>query len=69
MKTALELLLEHLDPIHEGIRIKAKELLEWEKFTIKKAYMDGRLEKDLPDHWKEQLNPENYFVDKFNGKV
>lgn len=44
MKTALQQLIEHLDPIHSGIKQKAEELLEVEKEQIMKANIDGYVE-------------------------
>lgn len=39
MKTALQQLIDHLDPIHSGIKQKAIELLEVEKEQIMDAYI------------------------------
>lgn len=41
MKTALQQLIEYLDPIHSGIKQKAEELLKVEKDQIIDAYGFG----------------------------
>lgn len=41
MKTALQQLIDHLDPIHSGIKQKAIELLEVEKEQIMQANISG----------------------------
>ena len=41
MKTAMQQLIEYLDPIHQGIKEKAIELLEVEKQQIIDAFEAG----------------------------
>lgn len=46
-KTALQELIEWLDPIHESVRQKAISLLETEKRQIMNSWMDGKENKQF----------------------
>ena len=41
MKTAMQELIDHLDPIHEGVKLLALKLLEAERMQIQDAYVWG----------------------------
>lgn len=42
MKTAMQLLIQYLDPIHSGVIAHAERLLELEKEQMQSAYLAGR---------------------------
>ena len=62
MKTAMQELIEYLDPIHSGIKDKAIQLLEKEKEQIIEAYCDG--------FWKgsqgNRILSEEYYNETYN---
>ncbi len=61
MKTALQQLIDHLDPIHSGIKDKAIQLLEVEKEQIETAWRNGDNDsmyspKELDDQAEQYYN-------------
>ena len=64
-KTAMQELIEYLDPIHSAIKDKAIKLLEMEKKQIEIAFSDGQKipinSQTLPMYSREE-----YYNDTYN---
>lgn len=62
MKTAMQQLIEYLDPIHSAIKDKATELLEVEKEQMELAFKEGT---NLAiRHFKEEIRTNYYIISK-----
>jgi len=68
MKTAMQELIDYLDPIHEGVKMLATKLLEVERMQIQDAYVRGidegesRERRDLSgDDEFEYTTPKQYY--------
>ena len=57
-KTAMQELIEYLDPIHEGIKLKATQLLEKEREQIIEA----------AERWKGTNFAEQYYNETYGSK-
>ena len=64
-KTAMQELIEYLDPIHEGIKLKATQLLEKEREQIIDAFSEGASD----GYWGEgSSNKEKYYNETYGSK-
>lgn len=62
MKTAMQQLIEYLDPIHSAIKDKAIELLKVENEQMERTFKEGK--NVAIRHFREEIRNNYYIISK-----
>lgn len=65
METAMQLLIQYIDPIHSEIHSYATKLLEIERQQIVDAYYAGTEQFDNAAYIVRPKTPEDYYSEKY----